>query len=294
ADQQKAGADIGKIVNMMSTDAGRISNTASALTMLYGAPLELIIGAIFLYQLLGISGFAGFTVLILGSPLNGYLMTRGRDINKATMEARDKRMKVLTELISEAKFIKFGASEDKWVQKCMDARAKELKLLIKRMHLVSIEHLMLVSVISFMAFVYMGNQLTVSVAFTAIQIFSMIKSPMNIISAFIALLLGTQVALDRINSYLDEEEVPTFVSSLLKEEEARENNPDRSTVPTTAPTELDTRLGIRNGHFRWNQPEEAPEEKPKKGGSRWKFWQWRMKSKNNDKLPTHNAPGNTN
>ncbi|CAG8710850.1 16597_t:CDS:2, partial [Acaulospora colombiana] len=112
ADQQKAGADIGKIVNMMSTDAGRISNTASALTMLYGAPLELIIGAIFLYQLLGISGFAGFTVLILGSPLNGYLMTRGRDINKATMEARDKRMKVLTELISEAKFIKFGASED--------------------------------------------------------------------------------------------------------------------------------------------------------------------------------------
>ncbi|CAG8710862.1 16598_t:CDS:2, partial [Acaulospora colombiana] len=145
-----------------------------------------------------------------------------------------------------------------------------------------------------MAFVYMGNQLTVSVAFTAIQIFSMIKSPMNIISAFIALLLGTQVALDRINSYLDEEEVPTFVSSLLKEEEARENNPDRSTVPTTAPTELDTRLGIRNGHFRWNQPAEGPEEKPKKGGSRWKFWQWRMKSKNNDKLPTHKAPGNTN
>ncbi|PVF92969.1 hypothetical protein CPB86DRAFT_743436 [Serendipita vermifera] len=298
-DQQKAGADIGKIVNMMSTDAGRISNTASALTMLYGAPLELIIGAIFLYQLLGISGFAGFTVLILGSPLNGYLMTRGRDINKAGMEARDKRMKVLTELISEAKFIKFGASEDKWVQKCMDARAKELKLLIKQQinsfffSMVWSVSPVLVSVISFMTFVYMGNQLTVSVAFTAIQIFSMIKSPMNIISAFIALLLGTQVALDRINNYLDEEEVPAFVSSLLKEEEARTNHPERSTVPTTPPTELDTRLGIRNGHFRWNQPAEVPEEKPK-GGSGWKFWQWRMKSKNNGKLPTHNAPSNIN
>jgi ABC-type multidrug transport system fused ATPase/permease subunit len=35
ADQQKAGADVGKIVNLMSSDAGRISNTASALTMLY-------------------------------------------------------------------------------------------------------------------------------------------------------------------------------------------------------------------------------------------------------------------
>jgi hypothetical protein len=39
-------------------------------------------------------------------------MTRGRDINKAGMEARDKRMKVLTELIAEAKFIKFGAAEE--------------------------------------------------------------------------------------------------------------------------------------------------------------------------------------
>jgi hypothetical protein len=81
----------------------------------------------------------------------------------------------------------------------MDTRAKELKLLIKREFLVAFEfqnthdHVskeqinsfffsmvwsvspVLVSVISFMAFVYMGNQLTVSVAFTAIQIFSMIR-----------------------------------------------------------------------------------------------------------------------
>jgi hypothetical protein len=109
---------------------------------------------------------------------------------------------------------------------------------------------------------------------------------MNIISAFIALLMGTQVSLDRINAYLDEEEVPTFVSSLLKEEEARANHPDRSTVPTAPPTELDTRLGIRHGNFRWNQLVDNPDETPKKG-SRWKFWQWRMKSKKDDKLPTH-------
>jgi hypothetical protein len=63
-------------------------------------------------RLLGLSGFAGFTILILGAPLNAFLVRRSRDISKATADARDKRMKVVNELVSEAKFIKFGAAED--------------------------------------------------------------------------------------------------------------------------------------------------------------------------------------
>ncbi len=47
------------------------------------------------------------------APLNNYLMRRGRDIQKASSEARDNRMKLLNELVSEAKFIKFGAGEDR-------------------------------------------------------------------------------------------------------------------------------------------------------------------------------------
>ncbi|KAG8816885.1 hypothetical protein FRC17_000158 [Serendipita sp. 399] len=185
-DTKKAGADIGKIVNLMSNDANRVSNTAASLYMLYGAPLELIVGSIFLYQLLGVSGFAGFIILILGSPLNNYLMRRGRDIQKVAQEARDKRMKVLNELVSEAKFIKFGAGENKWIEKCLAARAVELKLLIKG----TINSLgfsitwsmapVLVSIISFTVYVYTGHRLTVSVAFTAIQIFSMIKGGVSL------------------------------------------------------------------------------------------------------------------
>lgn len=113
-----------------------------------GAPFELVIGSIFIYQLLGWSGFAGFVILVIGAPLNSYLVRRGRDISKALLEARDKRMKVLNELITEAKFIKFGAGEDSelavsteirlliclivgWIEKCLGARAGELRMLIQ-------------------------------------------------------------------------------------------------------------------------------------------------------------------
>lgn len=280
-DTKKAGADIGKLVNIMSNDANRVSQTVSAFTMLYAAPLELVIGSIFLYQLLGFSGFAGFVVLIIGSPLNNYLMRRGREIQRAVQEARDKRMKVLNELVSEAKFIKFGASEDKWIEKCLAARGVELKLIIKGV-INSIGFSLtwglapvLVSIISFALYVYTGHHLTVSVAFTAIQIFSMIKTPMNVIPAFLAMLLSTQVSLDRINQYLDEEEVPAFVSALIEED-------DTAVVAPTGTS--DERLGIKNGWFRWNLAVEPP-VKPKSSAS-WKFWKRRQADGSQSVLPT--------
>jgi hypothetical protein len=44
-------------------------------------------------------------------------------------QARDKKMSVLNEMISEIKFIKFLASEDGWMKRAFEARTKELKLI---------------------------------------------------------------------------------------------------------------------------------------------------------------------
>ena len=51
------------------------------------------------YSLLGWSAFAGFFVLVLGSPLNSYIAKRSIRIQKGLMATRDKRMGVLNELI---------------------------------------------------------------------------------------------------------------------------------------------------------------------------------------------------
>ncbi|KAF5385782.1 hypothetical protein D9615_002209 [Tricholomella constricta] len=59
-----------QLFNLMAGDANRVSQTVSASYFIYGAPFEIIIAGTFLYQLLGWSAFAGFTVLLLGWPLN--------------------------------------------------------------------------------------------------------------------------------------------------------------------------------------------------------------------------------
>jgi ABC-type multidrug transport system fused ATPase/permease subunit len=102
-------ADIGKIVNLMSADAGRISNTLAAWYLLFCAPIEIVVASVFLFKLLGWSGFVGFVALILAWPINSYLMKRALVIYKDVSTARDERMSILNELITAVKFIKFFA-----------------------------------------------------------------------------------------------------------------------------------------------------------------------------------------
>jgi hypothetical protein len=98
-DENKAGADTGKIVNLMAGDANRIAMTISAMYFVYGAPVEIVIGCLFLYNLLGWSAFAGFFVLVAVWPANSLISKRAIRIQKGLMAARDKRMGVLNELI---------------------------------------------------------------------------------------------------------------------------------------------------------------------------------------------------
>jgi hypothetical protein len=83
----------------------------------------------FLYNLMGLSAFAGVLCLVIGSPLNSYLARRSVRIQKGLLAARDKRMGVVNEVVTSVKFIKFFAWEDKWIGRVDDARKHEIKWL---------------------------------------------------------------------------------------------------------------------------------------------------------------------
>ncbi|TFK37278.1 multidrug resistance-associated ABC transporter [Crucibulum laeve] len=259
ADDPKAGADVGKIVNLMANDANRLSMTVSGAHLIYGAPFEIIIAGTFLYQLLGLSAFAGFTVLIVGWPLNSLLAQRRIRMHKSIVAARDKRMAILNELIGAIKFIKFFAWEDRWIRRVLDAREVEMKWMTKsRINSVLLHILwtcgpILVSVICFFVYVMQGNELTVSVAFTAIALFSMIRAPLNVIPNWIVQVLQAGVALERVAVYLDEDEVTDQVSSLKKD------HSDPHLLGSD-----DEGLGLSDASLKWNEvPDDRKQDKSK-------------------------------
>lgn len=81
--------------------------------------------------------------------------------------------------------------------------------------------------------------------------------------------------MDRISTYLDEEEVDEQVSTLKK----------GRTPPST---DDDEGLGILNGSFKWNEIEEKKDDKAqdtaKDTGGR-KFWSWSRKSRAQSQAP---------
>jgi hypothetical protein len=52
-----SGADIGKIVNLMSGDASKVAQILGQVYNLYGAPFEIIVGTFFLYRFVISIGF---------------------------------------------------------------------------------------------------------------------------------------------------------------------------------------------------------------------------------------------
>ncbi|KAG8970070.1 hypothetical protein FRC05_000718 [Tulasnella sp. 425] len=254
----KAGADTGKIVQLMAADANRIANMFASAYFIYSAPMEIVIASLMLYRLLGWSAFAGFSVLVLASPLNHLLSKRGVTVGRGLSAARDKRMSVLNELIGGIRFIKFFAWEPQWIKRSQDARDYELKWLIKDRINSTLFSLLwalaptFVSIVSFFVYVWQGNELSIATAFTAIALFNMLKMPLNVIPMFIVMLLQAGVSLDRISTFLQEEEVPDSVSSFKRP------------VLTASPTSDDMKIGITGAaSFAWNEVKEKEDTKGK-------------------------------
>ncbi|KAI0048024.1 multidrug resistance-associated ABC transporter [Auriscalpium vulgare] len=257
-DNPKAGAGAGKIVNLMSSDARRISLMAAGIHRFYSSPFEVVIGGIFLYKLLGWSAFVGLMSLGLAAPLNSLLANRSVRINKGLMAARDKRMGVLNELTGAIKFIKFFSWESRWIDRVLDSRNTELSWLIKaRLNNIAFHGVWelapaLVSVVSFLIFVLLGNDLTVGTAFAAVALFNMMRQPLYALPTFIVQILQILVSVNRIDTFLREDEVDEQVSSLKSARSGPNPGVDTDVVKS---------LGIDNGTFKWNEVEEKVNDK---------------------------------
>lgn len=85
-------------MTLMTTDVDRVSEFAWHMFSLVDAPIEIVIGAIFLYRLLGVSSFIGLAVTCLFLPLNhfaGKIVVKAQD---GLMEARDERVALMNEV----------------------------------------------------------------------------------------------------------------------------------------------------------------------------------------------------
>jgi ATP-binding cassette subfamily C (CFTR/MRP) protein 1 len=114
----KAKYTVGEITNYISVDCQRFATGVQYMNFVWVAPLEVAAAGFFLYDLVGVSAFAGLAVLLLCVPVNALSMKFAQKVEMELLAARDKRIKLLNEALLGIKALKLYAWETPFFSNC--------------------------------------------------------------------------------------------------------------------------------------------------------------------------------
>ncbi|XP_034538656.1 canalicular multispecific organic anion transporter 1 [Notolabrus celidotus] len=201
---------VGETVNLMSADAQRFNDVTNFIHLLWSCPLQIILSIVFLWLELGPSVLAGLVVMVLMVPINGLLATKARKLQIENMKFKDKRLKIMNEILNGIKILKLYAWEPSFQTQVEDIRGEELKVMRKFAYLTSVSTFVfscapaLVSLATFAVFVGVSseNVLTAEKAFTSISLFNILRFPLAMLPMLIAAIVQTSVSRKRLEKFL--------------------------------------------------------------------------------------------
>ena len=218
----------GEIVNLISVDSNRFQDVLWSINLVWSAPLQIVLGIYFLYQELGVSIFAGVACIVAIIPINAYLINFQKTVQFKQMKHKDERIKLMNEILAGVRILKLYAWENKFIDNVSQVRATETSF-IRKSYLISLASTffftcttVLVSVATFTVYIFLSkdNVLTPQKAFTSMVLFSILQFPINLLPMLVNLFILAQVALKRINTFLNAEEITNYVDNDYDKENA--------------------------------------------------------------------------
>ncbi|XP_006860661.1 PREDICTED: multidrug resistance-associated protein 7 [Chrysochloris asiatica] len=231
----------GEALNLLGTDSERLLNFAGSFHEAWGLPLQLAITLYLLYVQVGIAFVGGLVLALLLVPVNKVIATRIMASNQVMLQHKDARVKLMTELLSGMRVIKFCGWEQALGTRVEACRTRELGRLqvIKYLDAACVYLWaalpVVISIVVFITYVLLGHQLTATKVFTALALVRMLVLPLNNFPWVINGLLEASVSLDRIQRFLD----------LPNHNPQAYYNPDLPTEPSTV-------LELHGALFSWD------------------------------------------
>ncbi|XP_005885516.1 PREDICTED: canalicular multispecific organic anion transporter 1 [Myotis brandtii] len=208
---------VGETVNLMSVDAQKLMDVTNFIHLLWSNVLQIVLSIYFLWIELGPSVLAGVGVMLLLIPANGIIATKNKAIQAKNMNKKDKRLKIMNEILNGIKILKYFAWEPSFRNQVNDIRKKELKNLLTFGQMQSMIMFLLystpilVSVVTFSVYVLVdsNNILDAKKAFTSITLFNILRFPLGMFPMMISSLLQASVSLERLEKYLGGDDLDT-------------------------------------------------------------------------------------
>jgi ABC-type multidrug transport system fused ATPase/permease subunit len=205
----RGGTPTGKIVNLMSSDAGRMQWALPFMHWMPAGVLQIAIAVWMLWQLLGSSLLVGLITCAVLSPVTATVTTRFHKFNSLVLAKRDARVGKVNELLAAMKLCKSCAWERGFADRVDDERELELGSLFKYQVAVMLSGVMwecvpvIIAVVSFAAYIALGGSLTAEVAFTALSLFDILVEPCTSFGWVVADVIMANTGFQRVGRYLD-------------------------------------------------------------------------------------------
>ncbi|KIY73590.1 P-loop containing nucleoside triphosphate hydrolase protein [Cylindrobasidium torrendii FP15055 ss-10] len=245
--EDEGGAHLGKIVNLMQGDTYAVSQRFWEFSGFITSPIRLVIALVFLYNVLGWTALSGVVIILLAYLVNWPLAKANISITRSSWKAKDRRMDTVNELLQNIRFLKFYGWESHWSNEAERTRENELKWRVKENVVATIISFIwtwipsATALAAFFFYTLVAHQaLTVSKAFTAIALFTQLQRPMTELPGQFFAILHAFVSMQRIESFLREEEIPDWASTL-------ESN---GSAPQDHNTNGD--IGFKGASFKWD------------------------------------------
>ncbi|EMC96931.1 hypothetical protein BAUCODRAFT_433092 [Baudoinia panamericana UAMH 10762] len=209
SNEGRASKSTGDIVNYMAVDTQRLQDLAQYGQQLWSAPFQITLCLISLYQLVGLSMFAGLGAMILMIPINGFIARISKTLQKRQMKNKDARTRLMTEILNNMKSIKLYAWTTAFMNKLNYIRNdQELHTLRKIGAVTAVANFtwsttpFFVSCSTFAVFVATQNQpLSTEIVFPALTLFNLLTFPLAVLPMVITAIIEASVAVNRLTVY---------------------------------------------------------------------------------------------
>uniref|UniRef100_A0A8C1G2J6 ABC-type glutathione-S-conjugate transporter n=2 Tax=Cyprinus carpio TaxID=7962 RepID=A0A8C1G2J6_CYPCA len=198
---------VGEIVNLVSADTQKLMDFVVYFNAVWVAPIEIALCLFFLWQRLGPSALAGIATVILIFPLNGFI-AKMRSKLQVQMKYMDGRIKLMNEILSGIKILKFYAWENAFRERVLGYREKELNALKKSQILYSI------SIASFNSSTFLVHLIIVvkhvldaQKVFVSMALINILKAPLSQLPFAMSTTMQAVVSLKRLGKFLCQDEL---------------------------------------------------------------------------------------
>ncbi|KAH7909505.1 ABC protein [Hygrophoropsis aurantiaca] len=192
------------LVNHISTDVSRVDACAQWFHAAWTAPIQVTVCLIILLVELGPSALAGFSLFILIIPVQERVMTLQHRVRRSSMRWTDQRAKILLEVLSAMRVVKYFSYEIPFLQRIFELRKQELRGIRRILHSSSANLALatslpvLAATLAFVTYTLTAHDFNVAVIFSSLSLFQLLRQPMMFMPRALSAIPDAANALQRL------------------------------------------------------------------------------------------------